>query len=252
MKRVKVRIFAGAVCEQIVYTVPDRISLKKAKPKRPRFQSEEEREAHRDGISRRRNARLINNTFGPTSLYSTLTYDQEYEVHTAEECRKERDNLYRRLIYHYPNAKIYIVYGQGKSTSRFHLHLITDGIPEDQLGKLWGRGSVTYVRHLREHNYYIRDDGTKVDHGRDYTGLANYLFDHWQKSFGGHRWKASRNCTEPEPEQPTLAIRDYSPQRPPIAPKGYKLVEASANQYGFQRYIYVICDNPERRQHRLN
>ena len=45
MPRVKRRIFAGAVCEQQVYTISDRAkSIKKAKPKKPRFKSEAERE----------------------------------------------------------------------------------------------------------------------------------------------------------------------------------------------------------------
>lgn len=62
--------------------MPDRIrNLDKAEP-RPRFKNEEEREAHRIGISRRRHARTINENYGPTSLYSTLTLDNESEVHT--------------------------------------------------------------------------------------------------------------------------------------------------------------------------
>ena len=44
MARVKKRIFAGAVCQQIVYNVSDRAAEPtKAKPKKPRFESAEER-----------------------------------------------------------------------------------------------------------------------------------------------------------------------------------------------------------------
>ena len=87
MQRVKRRTFSGVVCEQEVYNVPDRIkSLEKAEP-RPRFKNEEERELHRIGISRRKHARLINENYGPTSLYSTLTLDNESEVHTFGEPR---------------------------------------------------------------------------------------------------------------------------------------------------------------------
>lgn len=79
MQRVKTRLFSGAVCEQIVFNVPDRVrDIRKAEP-RPRFRTEEEREQHRIGISRRKHARLFNANFGPTSLYSTLTFNRRPE-----------------------------------------------------------------------------------------------------------------------------------------------------------------------------
>lgn len=118
MQRVKRRTFSGVVCEQEVYNVPDRIkSLEKAEP-RPRFKNEEERELHRIGISRRKHARLINENYGPTSLYSTLTLDNESEVHTFDEARRIRDLYVRRLKYHAPDAKINIYMGRGKTTFR--------------------------------------------------------------------------------------------------------------------------------------
>ena len=104
MQRVKRRTFSGVVCEQEVYNVPDRIkSLEKAEP-RPRLKNEEERELHRIGISRRKHARLINENYGPTSLYSTLTLDNESEVHTFDEARRIRDLYVRRLKYHAPDG----------------------------------------------------------------------------------------------------------------------------------------------------
>lgn len=239
MRRIKQRIFCGAVCEQIVYNVGDGADVKAAKPKKPRFENEEERAAHREAISRKKNAQLINENFSPTSLYSTLTFSREDEVHTVWECKRERDNFCRRLLRRYPEAKIYLVYGKGKHTGRFHLHMISDGVPAEEIGKIWGRGSVLDVKPLRRHNYYKNENGQLVDHGQDYTGLANYLFDHWREEFGGHRWKASRTCRMPEAETPTEAVREYSPKRPPVAPRGYVLVEARATKYGYQYYKYV-------------
>ena len=85
MQRVKRRIFSGVVCEQEVFNVSDRLTdIKKAEP-RPRFKTEEEREQHKIGISRRKHARLVNENFSPRSLYSTLTLDDENEVHTFKE-----------------------------------------------------------------------------------------------------------------------------------------------------------------------
>ena len=159
-----------------------------------------------------------------------------------------RDNLVRRMQYHYPEAKIVAFYGRGKTTNRFHLHLVTEGIPEEAIGGLWGLGSVIEVRHLRKHNYYIDEQGNKVDHGQDYTALASYLHGHWRKEFGGHRYKATRNCVRPEPEPATEAVRDYSPKHPPVAPRGYILVEARATQYGFLYFKYVW--DPKREAHK--
>ena len=167
MQRVKTRIFSGSVCEQIVFNVPDRVrDIKKAEP-RPRFKTPEEREQHRIGISKRNHARLFNQNFGPSSLYSTLTF---------QEARRLRDNYTRRLMYHFPGARILIYMGRGKGTHRIHLHMVSEGIPEDMITKLWGMGEIVRIEHLREHNYY-----SGIDHGQDYTGLANYLFDHWRR-----------------------------------------------------------------------
>ena len=69
MRRVKQRIFCGAVCEQIVYNVGDSADIRTAKPRKPRFENEEDRAAHREAISRRKNARLVNANFSPASLY---------------------------------------------------------------------------------------------------------------------------------------------------------------------------------------
>lgn len=78
MRRAKRRIFSGVVCEQIVFSIPDRLkNLDKAEP-RPRFKNEAEREAHKIAISRRKHNELFNENFSPTSLYSTLTLDIEH------------------------------------------------------------------------------------------------------------------------------------------------------------------------------
>lgn len=239
-KRCKRRLFAGAVCTQIVYNVGEQADIKSSKPRKPRFATQAERDEFNSKISAGKFAALINANFGPTSLYSTLTLSAEFEAHTVEEIKHIRDKCWRRLTYRYPEAKIVMVYGRGKSTNRFHIHMISEGIPEDAIAKLWGLGSVVESKHLRKHNYYVNQNGEKVDHGQDYTALANYLHSHWRKEFGGHRYKASRICTKPEPEPATEAVREYSPEHPPVAPRGYVLVEARATQYGYQYYKYVF------------
>lgn len=93
MSRVKQRIFCGAVCEQIIYNIGDSADIRTEKPRKPRFENEEDRAAHREAISRKKNERLINANFSPASLYSTLTFDLDSEVHTVAECKRERDNF---------------------------------------------------------------------------------------------------------------------------------------------------------------
>ena len=238
--RVKRRIFSGCVCEQEVYSVPSRISEPRKAEPRPRFASEEERRQHRIGISKRKHAQIFNENFSPSSLYSTLTMDNESEVHTFKEARRIRDNFVRCLKYHEPDAKIIIYMGRGKHTHRIHFHMVSEGVPEELIRKKWKFGEVLRIEHLREHNYY-----NGIDCGQDYTGLANYLFDHWTEEQGGHRWKQTNNLRKPEREPAEVIKREYSEQKPPRAPKGYKLVESKATKWGYLYFRYVLEPPPK-------
>lgn len=234
MQRLKRRTFSGVVCEQEVFCVPDQLKeVKKAEP-RLRFKTDEERKLHKIGISRRKHVRLINANFSPTSLYSTLTMDNENEVHTFVEARRIRDRFVRRLKYHLPEARITIYMGRGKHTHRIHFHMLSEGVSESLIRKQWNFGSIIRIDQLREHNYY---DG--VDYGSDYTGLANYLFDHWTTEQGGHRWKQTKNLTPPSREDAKVVKRDYSEKRPPRAPKGYILVQCTQTKFGYLYFKYV-------------
>ena len=233
MKRVKRAIYAGAVLEQLVYTVPDRQKNLRRAP-RTRFATEEERAAHREGISRRHHARLVNENFNPESLYSTLTFGNDDEVYDFADAKRLRNNFVRRLQYYCPDAKIIIYMGRGKHTHRIHFHMLSHGIPEKLIQEQWIYGSVIRVEHLRAHNTY-----NGIDHGADYTGLANYLFDHWTPEQGGHRYKATRNLAKPMRDEAKEVKRQYTEEKPPAAPKGYKLVEAEHTPYGLYYFKYV-------------
>ena len=243
MQRVKRRTFSGVVCEQEVFSVPNRtINMEKAEP-RLRFKTDAERELHKIGISRRKHARLVNENFGPTSLYSTLTLDNESEVHTFAEARRIRDLYVRRLKYHAPEAKLTIYMGRGKATQRIHFHMLSEGLPEAHIRSQWGLGGVLRIDNLREHNYY-----NGVDHGRDYTSIANYLFDHWTPEQGGHRWKQTKNMKKPEREEAKVAKRNYTENRPPRPPKGYVLVESKATKFGYLYFKYVLAPPKKERR----
>lgn len=242
--QVKQRIFSGVVCEQEVYFVASNRSrtAKDAVP-RLRFQSEEERIRHNEGISRRRFVQLINANFSPASLYTTLTFDQSNEIHTFQEARWIRDNYVRRLKYVNPDAVLCIVMGRGKNTNRIHYHMISEGISEEQIRSAWWYGSVVDCEHLREHNYY-----NKIDYGADYTALAIYLWNHWTKEQGGHRYKITRNHKKPIKERPTEPMRAFSLTRPPAAPKGYKYIEGFKTEYGYYHFKYVKVPQKDEKQ----
>lgn len=232
--RVKQRIFSGAVCEQIVYSAPGGARRIKNSGPKPRFTSEDERAQHRKQIALKRFVRMVNATFSPESLYSTLTLDVENEVHTFQEARRLRAAYVRRLKHSCPGAQIVMVMGRGKHTDRIHYHMISNSVPVSVIRDKWRLGEVLRIVNLREHNYY---DG--VDHGRDYTGLAVYLFEHWTEEQGGHRYYATRNMRKPVVEDTKEALIPYSVDRPPRAPKGYALVASEAIKYGYLHFTYV-------------
>lgn len=247
MRRVKKRTFSGVVCEQEVYDIPDRIKdVRNAKPPRPRFKTEEEREQHRIGISRRKHTRLVNSNFTHNSLYSTLTLSNQFEVHTFEEAEKIRKNFMKRIKRKFPDARMMIYMGRGKSTHRIHFHMLSDGVPEEAIRQKWNLGNIIRIDHLKEHNYY---DG--IDYGEDYTGLANYLFDHWTPEQGRKRWSATQNLIKPEEEAPKEIKREYTETKAPLAPKGYILVESKSTKYGYLYFKYVKKPPKKSRKNKL-
>lgn len=231
----KARVFAGVICEQYVYPVSDRCKDPARAKMRQRFPDEVARAKHRDEIARRRHARTFNATFGPSSLYSTLTCDDEHELHSFTDAKAVLNRYVRRLRYKHPQAVIFAYMGRGKSTERIHFHLVTEGVPMEDIAGKWELGTVTRIKRLREHNYY---DG--VDHGRDYTGLANYLFNHWTPEQGGHRCKMCGQYVRPEREAAVEVKRTYTEERAPRPPKGYMLVESRSTPYGYLYYKYVL------------
>lgn len=247
MRRVKKRTFSGVVCEQEVYDIPDRIKdVRNAKPPRPRFKTEEEREQHRIGISRRKHTRLVNSNFTHNSLYSTLTLSNQFEVHTFEEAEKIRKNFMKRIKRKFPDARMMIYMGRGKSTHRIHFHMLSDGVPEEAIRQKWNLGNIIRIDHLKEHNYY---DG--IDYGEDYTGLANYLFDHWTPEQGRKRWSATQNLIKPEEEAPKEIKREYTETKAPLAPKGYILAESKSTKYGYLYFKYVKKPPKKSRKNKL-
>lgn len=229
--------YAGVVLEREFYVTAPRVILPdKTAEITPRFQSEEQRLAHKEAMSRKKHTRIINANFRPGDLYLTLTFDRKNECHSYEECWLLLRRYIKRLRRKYPNGKIAYYCGRGENTNRYHVHILAAGIPETFLIMKWGYGEVKDVKKLWARCMY---DG--VDHGADYQGLANYLFDHWEPEQGPHRYHHTRNLTMPEAEY-KVCRRKYSAEHPPAAPKGYKIVEGmtEVTRYGYMRFYYVL------------
>lgn len=241
MSQYRKKIYSGQVLEQIVYSVPQTKRVAQEhdpeKQKRERFPDEASYAEFKREISRRNHIRLFNANFGPTSVYGTLTFDDAYEIHTFQDAKRIARNYIKRLKNKYPEAVIFLYMGRGKGTHRIHFHTVSEGIPEDFLTDKWTYGSVRRFAKLREHNWY-----GNVDHGQDYTGLANYLFDHWTEEVGGHRWIMTKNARRPDAEKPAKVNvpGGYHQKKAPVTPKGYKLVEIKATKYGCVYFKYVV------------
>ncbi len=222
--------------------MPQRADVKKYK-KRVRFKTAEEYEAFKDAIGRKKFAQLVNENHDPSSFKGTLTFDDAHEVHTFDEAKKVRAVYVRRLRRINADAKIILVMGRGKnSTARIHFHYIMRGLTEEQIRRVWTWGAIVECKVLREHNYY---DG--VDHGRDYTAIANYYWGHWTVEQGGHHYYATRNHVKPECEDAVEIKREYTPEKPPRAPKGYVLVEAKDTPFGYVYFKFVLDVKLQRR-----
>lgn len=233
MKRVKKRTFSGCVCEQVVFSQAENASV--CRIKRDRFKDAEQYAAFKDMIGRKRFAQLINTNFSPASFKGTLTFDTKNEVHDYDEARAVLRAYVRRIKRKCPGAKIVVVMGRAvKNAAKIHYHYIMDGVPEEVIRGKWTWGEIVECKHLWEHVFY-----NGVDHGRDYTGLANYYWDHWTPEQGGHHYYATRNMDKPETEAPEEIKREYTEAKPPRAPKGYKLVESRTTPFGFLYFKYT-------------
>ena len=73
---------------------------------------------------------------------------------------------------------------------------------------------------------------------------------------------SASGCSDPtakraesrEREKKDVALRSYSPDNPPIAPKGYRLVECIQNRFGYMCFKYIKEENepPNRPRKRKN
>lgn len=249
MERVCRETYSGPVLEKEYYGV-ERVRNAKTSGPNPRFKTEAERKAHREKISRKKHERLVNENFTPNGWYVTVTFGGKDRIEMPQKdrmteedkiaaygiLRKEKNNYIKRLKYKYPDAVIFGYMGLGRDDQNPHIHLLIEGIPDkDFIESKWEKGRVIRIEHLRTHCHY---DG--IDCGRDYRGLANYLFDHWEEAQGSHRWSQTKTTKQPQREDARTVKRVYTEEHPPRTPKGYILVETYATRYGYICFRYVL------------
>lgn len=236
--------YSGAVLEREYYPQPPQVRSPQYDPLLPYREKTPEQKAHaRDRQSLQRLTRTTNTNFTPASLYVTLTFDDEHHPANYDELRRIRDNFVRRLRAAFPNMKVIVVMGRGKDSERFHLHAIIDGVPAETIAEKWDGGNVKRIEPLRAHNWY-----NGVDHGADFSGLARYLFDHYEAAQGkGKRWYQTKNLEAPERDAPTIPTSVPNRDNPPPTPSGYKLVGITAFDIPtgrFLRFKYVRIPPP--------
>lgn len=170
--------------------------------------------------------------------FNTFTFAEDVD---EEKARREWKNFARRMRRYLkkrglPDLRyIYKVEKQG----RWHIHAIMDGIPIEDLTRLWGRGRVTSS---------ILDD---TNHYRD---LAAYLSKQMKAAKGdpdkepearrkyARNWSGSLNL-----KRPVVTVKEIKREsilkKAPAAPKGYCLLpdwEIGCNSYG-NLYQYFKC-----------
>lgn len=242
MKRVKRRIYYGSICEQEVYNVGD--GSRSLHRRRPRFETDEERREHREKIAFREYYRKFMATFNSGSLYSTLTFDREHEILTRWEAEEVKRSFVRALQRINPNTQIDLHIGLG-NRDRIHFHMVTNGLTAEQILSKWKWGKINRIEHL----YETCKDESGQDIGADYIGLCKYLFEHrTPEKTTGRRYFATRNWNKPDEEEPVRTVREYTLDKPPKAPKGYRLVSATATRYGYLSFKYVKLPQPTNRR----
>lgn len=234
-KKCKRNIYSGCVLDVEVYTINDGVkNADDIENKLFRPRTAEEKRTANERQAKKRFTRNMNATFSSGGLYVTLTYDNENLPQSYKEAVQNLKNFIRVLRYKFPDAKIMAVTGYGRRSGRLHHHLVVSGVEESFIVKKWNKGLITRIETLRAHNVY-----NGIDHGRDYTALAHYLFAHAVDRGKGKRWVQTKNISQPEKEEAKEIKRNYSVDKPPRTPKGYILVDAYEGVNGFLNFKYV-------------
>lgn len=135
--------------------------------------------------------RLLNENFGDSDIWVTLTYGAGKEPQDMNEAVKNMQNYIRRVNYQrkkreLPPAKyIYITEWSPDAEIRWHHHLVMDGLLDmDTVESTWKKGRRNETRRLDKDEYGL-------------TGLSNYITKEKDRKKGEKRWNSSQNLKQP-------------------------------------------------------
>lgn len=153
--------------------------------------------------------RLLNENFGDSDIWVTLTYGAGKEPQDMNEAVKNMQNYIRRVNYQrkkrkLPPAKyIYITEWSPDAEIRWHHHLVMDGLLDmDTVESTWKKGRRNETRRLDKDEYGL-------------TGLSNYITKEKDRKKGEKRWNSSQNLRQPR-------IRKVHSKRPLASSGTYK------------------------------
>lgn len=158
--------------------------------------------------------RLINENFGDSDIWMTLTYDDAHLPPDGDidAAIKNMQNYIRRVNYQrkkrgLPNAKyVYVTEYNEAAEIRWHHHLVMDGaLDMDTVEKCWQQGSRNEVRRLR-----------KDENGL--SGMANYIVKESKRIKSEKRWNSSQGLKDPD-------IRVVHSKQPEKGKGSYKKIE---------------------------
>lgn len=156
--------------------------------------------------------RLLNQNFGNSDIWITLTYSKGNEPKSWAEAIRNMQNYMKRIAYRrkkkgLPRAKyIYITEHSPDEKIRWHHHLVMDGMLDmDTVEMTWKKGRRNETRRLN-----------KDEHGL--VGMSRYITKEKVRKKGEKRWSSSKGLLKPHIK------KVYS--KPSVAGKGsYKPIE---------------------------
>lgn len=162
-----------------------------------------------DKNSRKYVERMLNENFGDSDIWITLTYGAGNEPEDMAEAIKNMQNYIRRIARQrkkrgLPPAKyIYITEYSSEDKIRWHHHLIMDGLLDmDTVESTWKKGRRNETRRLE-----------KDEHGL--TGMSVYITKEKDRKKGEKRWNSSTNLKQ-------FRVRKVHSKRPTATQGTYK------------------------------
>lgn len=176
----------------------------------------------------------LNENFHPGDYWATFTYSPDERPQTADEAKKDRSKLLRKLrnLYRKNDTELkFIAVTEFGKKGALHHHIVINGdVDFRKVGECW-----TYGRAKVE----------LLDKNRQYSKIASYIIknrEKWKEHGGsGKMWTCSRNLRRPETRKTIVNANKYL--KKPRERKGYYVTEfidgINEDGWPYQSYILV-------------